>query len=67
MKVALVFELDGSIRVVADEPVDAYVIDEHTPDDRVYQLKDSLEVEDGAVDNLIGEDAIWLSASRMLM
>lgn len=67
MKVAIVFERSGAIRLVADEPVQAYVVDEQVPEDRVYELDDALEVGENAVDDLIGDDHVWLGGPTAIM
>jgi hypothetical protein len=61
MRVAIVFETDGTMRVVSEEPIEAFVVDESAPFDRVYKLSDSLEAGEELVTEVLGNDVWWAS------
>jgi len=58
-RVAIVLDENGELdRVVSDEPIRCFVVDEKAPDDRVYELSTALSVGVHEVRQCLGSEPI---------
>ena len=56
LRICMVFDETGLVKVVSDIPIRAYWVDEHCPRDRVYELSTKLEFGIENVHQTLGGD-----------